>query len=376
MTELQLAATQVAQADDYLAIFGGCSGDSEAIAAHIKQVYRHLVRVLYPDRYAAIGDKATAESAFQRLGRLHADALQALAEGRYGQPLRLVTIRTRRCTHEVMRAAGKGDLCDLYQTRTAVAAGGTQATLLKVARRPADKDLLQNEAVALKRLRGPDADPKWTPFVPELADSFVYHEAHKPRRQANVIVCLEGFYNLEQVRRAFPLGLDALHMVWVWRRLLVALGHAQDHRIVHGAVLPRHIMVKPEQHGVVLADWCYASIGRDGGQLAVKAIVDDYKDWYPAEVLAKQPPGVATDIAMAVRSMVWLMGGNPLNAHMPAGIPRPIRAFLRGCLQNSASARPDDAWRLLKEFDELLEEMGPPYYPRWFRPFTMPNGVV
>ena len=34
------------------------------------------------------------------------------------------------------------------------------------------------------------------------------------------------------------------------------------------------------------------------------------------------------------------------------------------------------AWALLAEFDELLQAMGQPYYPRRFRSFVMPSAVA
>jgi hypothetical protein len=49
--------------------------------------------------------------------------------------------------------------------------------------------------------------------------------------------------------------------------------------------------------------------------------------------------------------------------------PARLAAFARGCLLASPGRRPQDAWRLLTELDELLER---PYGPRRFRPFAMP----
>jgi hypothetical protein len=50
--------------------------------------------------------------------------------------------------------------------------------------------------------------------------------------------------------------------------------------------------------------------------------------------------------------------------------PAPLRAFLRGCLLPRQEARPQDAWLLLAELDDVLERL---YGPRAFRPFTMPT---
>ena len=88
------------------------------------------------------------------------------------------------------------------------------------------------------------------------------------------------------------------------------------------------------------------------------ALVPAYVDWYPDEVHERRRPGPGTDIAMAARCMSALMG---------ARAPRELRAFAGGCMMPRLAQRPDDAWRLLGELDEVLEGL---YGPRTFRPFT------
>ncbi|WP_247667107.1 hypothetical protein [Micromonospora sp. C81] len=125
---------------------------------------------------------------------------------------------------------------------------------------------------------------------------------------------------------------------------------------MHGAVLPRHVLIEPAAHGVVLIDWCFsAPIGT-----TIPAMVPGHDDaWYPEEVPRKRQCGPGTDIAMASRCMSWLMGSRA---------PRELHAFAQGCRQRSLDARPDDAWRLLREFDQVLDRL---YGPRTFRPFTL-----
>lgn len=374
-TELLTAAERLRRAVDYRDVFGTAPDPGTDLGTHIKRRYRELVRIVHPDRHVSASDRAVASDAIQRLAKFHDEAEQAAEEGRFGQPILLATVRSRKAVHEIIQPLGSGDICTLYGGRTR-ADTAERPTFFKIAKATTDSDLLQAEARVLKKLHGPDADPKWQVFVPILVDSFAYHETGKPRRQANVIERLEGFYNLRQVAQAFTRGIDPLHMVWIWRRLLVALGYAHDNGVVHGAVLPEHVMILPEQHGLVLVDWCYASIREDGTYPTIKAAVNKYREWYPPEVLDKQPPGPATDIMMAARTMIDLLGGDPVRGIAPSRTPKPLRAFLRSCLHENSAMRPDDAWRLLLEFDELLEQMGPPYFPRRFRPFTMPSGVV
>lgn len=370
-TDLTDASSRVGAAAGYMDLFGSLGSSKEAQTQQVKAVFRELALVLHPDRYGDVADKAAAEAAFIRLHQLYTEALQALEHGVYGQTVPLATLTTRRAEHQLLRTHTTGDLCDCYRALTTVKGASPQRTIVKITRDAADNDLIKAEAATLKHLRGPDGDPKRYPFIPELVDSFAYSEPHQAIRSVNVLAMLDGFYDLTQVNAAYPRGIDPRDMAWIWRRLLLVLGYAHSMGVIHGAVLPQHVMILPEQHGLVLADWCY-SVRGSVSYPPIKAIAETCRTWYPYEVLQKQPPSAATDIALAARCMVWLMGGNPVTGNVPDAVPRALRAFFKGCLATGQTARPDDAWQLLGEFDELLEQMGEPFYPRRFHVFSMP----
>ncbi|WP_405114824.1 serine/threonine protein kinase [Micromonospora sp. NBC_01405] len=294
--------------------------------------YRELVAALHPDRLGALDEAVRAEAtdAFVRVTtRWRASRVFVLGAYRLG-PL-----------------AHTGDLADLYDVGT--------DRLLKLPRNPTDNDLMAREAHALRTVeeRG---DPRYLPYVPRLVDSFRHRDAATgAQRRISVLATAPGLRSLDEVRRAYPDGLDARDAAWMWRRLLVALGLAHRAGVVHGAVLPRHVLIEPDGHGVVLVDWCFSVVGEG----AVPALVPGHEDWYPPEVAAKRPCGPGTDLAMAARCMTWLMGDRA---------PRELRAFADGCRRPALNSRPDDAWRLLGELDEVLERL---YGPRTFRPFTL-----
>ncbi len=243
--------------------------------------------------------------------------------------------------------AARGDLANLYRTGRG---------LLKVARDPADNDLMDAEAGALTGIRE-DVDFRFGAYFPVLAQT---QRLVDPRsgaeRRANLIAELDGFVNLAQVGAAFGGALDPRDAAWMWRRLLVALGAAHRAGVVHGAVLPEHVLIHPAEHGLVLVDWCYS--GRPPYRLP--AMVARHRDRYPPEVLAGQPAGPDTDIWLATSCMTGLTGDR---------LPAPLAAFARGCLLASPRRRPQDAWALLGELDELLGRL---YGARKFRPFAIP----
>ncbi|GIJ08545.1 serine/threonine protein kinase [Micromonospora andamanensis] len=294
--------------------------------------YRELVVALHPDRLGWVGPgiRAAASDAFLRVTTRW-------------RARRATVLRGYRCG----RPAYSGDLADLYDV------GADR--LLKLPRDAADNDLMAREQRALRRLaeRG---DPRWLPYVPRLIDSFTHRDAGTgAERRITVLGTAPGLHSLVEVRRAYPDGLDARDVAWMWRRLLVALGLAHRAGLVHGAVLPSHVLIDPDAHGLVLVDWCFST--EPGG--TVPAMVPDHDTWYPPEVLDRGPCGPGTDIFMVTRCMTWLMNREA---------PRRLLDFAQGCRQRFLRARPDDAWLLLRELDEVLHRL---YGPRTFRPFTL-----
>lgn len=371
-TKLQAIAASMGAMSTYVELFGEPPQGVDLLQ-HIKKVYRQMARELHPDRYADQEDKQAANQLFARLTTFHDEAVKAQKLGKYGLPVVLATVQTKKMTHTVLKQAARGDICDGFVSQTLFGAK-TVETFVKVARNPRDNDLLKTEAKALAQLRGPDADPQWFPYVSGLVDHFVYGDMGK-RREANVLARLDGFYSLEELHRIFNGAIPHVHLVWMWRRLISALGFAHDNGVIHGAVLPQHVMILPEMHGVTLIDWCYASVKADNEYPPLKAVVNGNREWYPAEVFAKQSPSPGTDIAMAARTFVWLFGGDPVTGNMPRTVPLPFRAFFKGCLQTEQRMRPQDAWKLRDEFDEILERIGRPFYPRAFTPFVLPPGT-
>jgi hypothetical protein len=119
--------------------------------------------------------------------------------------------------------------------------------------------------VALRRIARL-GDTRYAPYLPRLVDTARFDTAPGggPRRRANVLGRLDGFVSLGQVRAAYPGGVDVRDAAWMWRRLLVVLGHAHRAGAAHGAVLPEHVLIHPGDHGLVLADWCGSTRARSG----------------------------------------------------------------------------------------------------------------
>ncbi len=317
-----------------IALIEAAARPGELFGSDAGRCYRRLARLIHPD--ARPGDTRAA-AAFGKLAGLW--QRHQSAEGSGGRP------PGQRADRGPLVA--QGDLANLYLT-----AGG----LLKVPRNPADNDLMDREAAALTGI-GRHGNRRFRPYFPRLVETRrVIDPRTGAERRGNLIERLDGFVSLARVRAAYPGGVDPRDAAWMWRRLLVAVGAAHLAGLIHAAVLPEHVLIHPAEHGLVLVDWCYS--GPAGGRLP--AVVARYRNRYPPEVLAGEPAGPDADIWLATSCMTELTGGR---------LPAPLAAFARGCLLASPGRRPQDAWKLLSELDELLGRL---YGPRKFRPFAIP----
>ncbi|WP_327107154.1 J domain-containing protein [Nonomuraea glycinis] len=353
------------------AIVAGARSAAELFAGGSPvRVYRRLARLLHPD--VSPGSAA----AFARLATLWEIHNQGQRVGRYrvGPPLHkggtavLYPAATGAAADAgsadgpggragsgpdagVGGRAARGPDAGVGGAGTAGSVGGV---VLKVARVPVDSHLLVREATALRELAG-NADPRFLPYIPRLIEKFRY-KTGTTVRQANVISrAPDGFVGLDRIGT----GLDPRDVAWIWRRMLVAVGLAHRAGIAHGAVLPRHVLVHPLDHGLILVDWCQAqdlaptggTLGTPGGTGAGMSPGGTRTGMSPG---GTAPAGARGDVQAVTRCVAGLLGEHP----------KAMRAFVRGCLLRP----PADAWALLAELDELLETL---YGPRTYRPLHL-----
>jgi hypothetical protein len=112
----------------------------------------------------------------------------------------------------------------------------------------------------------------------------------------------------EDVRRAYPTGMDPRVSIWMWRRVLETLALLHRGGYAHGAVTAAHLLVEDGEHGVLLVGFGHASQGLD-----------------PAE-----------DTRASARVIESMLGG-----HAPA----PLASFLAGA--------DGDAWALQEQVGAL-----------------------
>ncbi|MGV9414812.1 hypothetical protein ACWDOP_33335 [Nocardia sp. NPDC003693] len=319
-------------------LFGSAATDSAARVA-AKRRYHRMAAVVHPDRV----DRADAElaaTAFARLARLYR---QWLATG----PA-TIELTGKYATHPVGELYARGSVADVYHCGS--------DRVVKIPRRAVANRLLAGERNALRDIASTAAGHEWLrPYFPELVDTVDHHDAATGEHRAvNVLTAhIDGFVTLEQVRAAYPGGLDPRDYAWMHRRLLRCLAGAALAGWVHTALTPANVLIHPRQHGVVLAGWSFAT--RPGAPAAATLGALDY----PPEIRDAVSP--ATDVYLAHGLMLTMLGDRA---------PAPMRTFAAGCRQSDPRLRPDAA-DLLGEFDDLLDRL---YGQRRFRPFELPKG--
>lgn len=349
----------------FVTIFGNLPvGSVDEQLKALRSVFRQLLKTVHPDRYPTEPNSALAAQATKDLREKYDAAKIAVRKGTYGVvKTGPIILKTGLHTYTTTGEIAHGDECTVYR---AITSGVVFPVEIKIPRTPRVNDLMQAEAASLRHLGDckPD-DRRWLPFVASLVQSFRYEIAGSGMRVVNVLETLnrpgQAFYTLEEVHKAYPHGLDPKDMAWMWRRLLIGLVFAHTYNVIHGAVVPSHVMIEPSLHGVVLIDWKYSLIDPRATGAHIKAIVPKFKSMYPKEILDKHVPTPQTDIYMAAKCMMYLVDGVTLH-------PDLIKYFAK-CTDVDPAKRFATAASTLDTFDDIIERL---WGPRVFYPFTMP----
>jgi hypothetical protein len=242
-----------------------------------------------------------------------------------------------------------GHICNLYRCSFR-----GQKSIFKIARTHLANRFLVSEWDNLRRLHHADSQSRFSAFLPLPSAQVNYaHVNGEPARQATVLSYGEGIdgpddlYSLEEVRTGHPNGIDERDMAWMWRRLLTVLGFIHQQRLAHCAVTPDHVLIEPREHKLVLVGWCGAvAFGR-----IPSLIPAQWRDWSDRHDGASS----ATDLSAAAKTMSYLLKS-------------PAEPAIARHLERAGQSA-DDSWKLLDDFDRMIEAL---WGPRQFRPFVMP----
>jgi hypothetical protein len=230
--------------------------------------------------------------------------------------------------------------------------------VFKVARTATANKHLAREHAVLTRLHAADVGGRFAPFLPRVVGTRSYAAPPDEPQRANVLAYHPGIhspaelYSLEEVRAAYPKGIDPRDMAWIWRRLLTVLGFVHDQQTIHTCVTPDHVLIEPREHKLVLVGWCGAV---RVGETPV-LVPPRFEDWRGGAASFERGASPAGDLRAAAKTMSYLLG-----EHSEPAVERH--------LERAAESTSANAWRLLEDFDRMIEAL---WGPRQFRTFTMP----
>lgn len=269
-------------------------------------------------------------------------------------------------THWIgQRLLARGEISDVYLARRA--RWPSELVLLKVVRDADDAPLLEQEWRVLDELhtiaaaRSVDLGSRVpVPVVTGLLTGSDEGSLACAYRWAH------GFlHTFEMIREAYPDGVPPVASIWVWRRILEVVAVMHQGGLVHGAILPNHLLVENGEHGVRLVGFSCA----DKANAPLRAVSVELADFYPASVLDSQRLTAAADLVMSARCVAYLLGGH--DGGVPDHVPPPLAALLRR-VGADEDHRDLDPWKLHAELGEMGKSLfGPPA----FHPIAM-NGMT
>lgn len=278
--------------------------------------YIELAKQCHPDHYVDESDKTLAEKAFKLLQELN-----RLKDAPF-QPCGKYTLVRKWCG---------GDVSDIY-----IATKSDKTYIIKLSKGKHTNRFLINEETILKHLLVKSKGLLYDGLLPGFCESILTETGLR----ANIYLWREDFLPLSAVLEQYPSGLNGRHIAWIFKRLLMILGFVHANGVLHNAIFIPHTLIDPEDHAINLIDWVSAT--KDDQTISV--IPKEFKSEYPPEVLNKKACP-ASDIYLASKLM--------LKISTPT-LPVLIKQFLLSCSTQSVKSRPDNAWELHDQFNDVL----------------------
>lgn len=261
-----------------------------------------------------------------------------------------------------------GDISDVYTGQRA--RWPTELVIIKLLRELQDRPVFDNEWEVLQLLHRSDApgSDTFTMLIPQPVLHGNITHGLNPGQRVHIFRWASGFHHtFDEVLRAYPQGIPPRASIWIWRRILEVLSFLHNSGIVHGAVLPSHLLVQENEHGVRLVG--YSCAGRFGEKL--RRISSRFEVFYPREARASLTLLPQLDLMMSARCMVSILGGNPATGTLPKAVPALLAQLVQQiALTDPARSSGEDAWSIRQKLGTIADAVfGAPQ----FIPILMPS---
>ena len=261
----------------------------------------------------------------------------------------------------------RGEISDVYTGQRA--RWPTELVIIKILRDHTDMETFDNEWDVLQTLHKSDAPgaDDFTMLIPQTVFHGDISAGSFTGKRVSIFRWISSFqHTFEEVIRAYPQGIPPRASIWVWRRILEVLSFLHASGFVHGAVLPSHLLVQENDHGVRLVG--YGCSGRAGGKL--RAVSQTYASFHPQAGSSQLKLTPQLDLAMSARCVVAMLGGNPASGSLPDAVPEPFANVLRRVALTDPTNSRENAWDIRTEIGKLANQV---YGAPQFIPIVMPS---
>jgi len=372
--EINIILNSLETAKCYADVFGALP-QKEVLDNHrfLRKQFAYLASIVHPD-HVEEALKIEAGDIFNKLNIFRQAAEKAIEKGIYDEPLKNLfnsenssIIRSSLAVYHVSSEIYRqGTFSSLY-----VGKQNKKEVLIKISSAPCINNLLANEAKLLQKFKSKKSLTKIKKFVPELLDTFVI-EKEGCQYRVLVFPYNSKWVSVTDVIEAYPNGLNPKDAAWIFRRIVAQCLAASMAGVVHTSIVPDHILVNPVTHEPLHIGWAHAINNPKKSRERVTQIIDKWKDWYPPEVFDKQLPDRRTDLYMAGKTMIKLLGGDVKKDLIPDSVPREMIHFLLKCVEENPDKRPKHGRQVLDDFTKIITKL----WGKEYRPLVIPVKII
>lgn len=193
--------------------------------------FKRLQQTLHPDRFTDPKEIKQATLNFTELGVLYEISKE---------PIPVLG------SYQLVQVLGRGDLCDVYRSRC------NKVIKIPYVESKAANKLLDNENGIVNDLKNKAGGNTYSHYFPSPVDSI------KLGKNKINVFDYKDVLSLKDVHNKIG-DLDPRHIVWIFKRILTALGFSHKSGWFHSAIIPEHILISPADHGVQICDWIHGS---------------------------------------------------------------------------------------------------------------------
>lgn len=330
--------TKLDIATNFQHIFGVLpNGSDEYKKKSLDKQFHKIAILIHPDKTTHLPEnlRKQGEEIFKRLKETIERAKNAIDDSKYyaefSQAPSISLMSNTNSYFMEEEPFSFGNFSIIYKGKTKLGLD----VLIKIASEPTNNPWLENEAFLLDKFRkGFGNLAHVANFIPLMIDSFLIKK-DRMRFRVNVTAFQEGFVSVEEIIRSYPHGISPQDAAWVCRRILAIPSAAAMVGAVHCGIVPEHILVHKTSHDPQHIGWAHAiPIGKK-----VSHIIKERSEFYPPEVFAKDKVDVRSDIFMAGKTIIKLLGGSPQNDFLPTAIPEEMIKVVLRCVEKEPSRR-------------------------------------